>query len=193
MVCGYPSRIPRYSCGLRALRGSSCCNSSSLKRSPAVPAAEVASECSSHPACVQLALTGSCCPTAEGTLLGCCAAAAEATPAASLNNAASAPSPEVEQLELKASSVPSWCENVPAASQKYVADCGGTGSGSTGSGSGASTGAASWCENVPKSQWHHVADCAGGVSAGSSLKDGRSRAAMVLTFASALAGLLNSA
>ncbi|CAE6921744.1 unnamed protein product [Symbiodinium sp. CCMP2592] len=29
-------------------------------------------ECSAHPACVDLRLSGNCCPTLEGTMLGCC-------------------------------------------------------------------------------------------------------------------------
>jgi len=76
-----------------------------------------------------------------------------------------APVASADQIKLSASSsgaLPSWCSHVPAASQQYVTDCGGTGS--TGSSSGSIP---SWCDDIPEVGRQHVADCAG-TSSGSS-------------------------
>eukprot|EP00931_Biecheleriopsis_adriatica_P104174 TRINITY_DN788_c0_g1_i10.p1 TRINITY_DN788_c0_g1~~TRINITY_DN788_c0_g1_i10.p1 ORF type:complete len:454 (+),score=110.90 TRINITY_DN788_c0_g1_i10:83-1444(+) len=62
-------------------------------------------------------------------------------------------------------SLPSWCGHIPAASQKYVADCGGTAS----TGTSSSGTPPSWCDDIPEIGRQHVADCVdtSGTSSGS--------------------------
>lgn len=93
---------------------------------PAAPVAKPGSECSAHPACAKLALTGSCCPSTDGTTLGCCEAAGEPG-----NTVAGTPAPTEAQPTADGTStgkkVPEWCAQVPASSLSSVPACTGSG------------------------------------------------------------------
>ena len=82
---------------------------------PATPAAAPAAvdpkaDCSAHPACNSLKLTGSCCPAVDGTMLGCCTSLLE-----------------TEKLEVNSTALPAWCDKVTVDGVK-APPCDGSGS-----------------------------------------------------------------
>lgn len=68
---------------------------------PAAAASGTNSECAAHKGCSDLKLTGTCCPAADGTYLGCCDVAALEEKVI------------VAQLTTQTKMLPAWCANLP--------------------------------------------------------------------------------
>lgn len=82
---------------------------------PAAAASGTNSECAAHKGCSDLKLTGTCCPAADGTYLGCCDVAALEEKVI------------VAQLTTQTKMLPAWCANLPETERAKAPPCLGTG------------------------------------------------------------------